>query len=246
MRILLCIIVSLNIIGQRSADAQTNEQITISEGLILIKLNDNLYQHVSDVQYQSRTVKCNGLIYVNGTEAIICDTPTNDVYSAELLQWWNNNYPDVKVKAVIVNHFHADCLGGLKEFHKAGIKSYGHVLGPELMKLKGDTLEVPQNLFSNVANIKVGNATVQNFYPGEAHTRDNIVTWIPGEKVIFGGCMVKSMHAEKGNLADANVGAWPATIKNVKLKYPKARLIIPGHGDPGGMELLDYTIRLFE
>lgn len=46
--------------------------------------------------------------------------------------------------------------------------------------------------------------------------------------------------------ADANVKAWPTTIKNVKSTFPGATLIIPGHGDIGGQELLDYTIKLFE
>ena len=91
-----------------------------------------------------------------------------------------------------------------------------------------------------------GGTKVHNFYPGEAHTRDNIVTWIPAEATIFGGCMVKSIDASKGNLADANVKAWPTTIRAIRSKYPSAKIIIPGHGDPGGKELLDYTIRLFE
>ena len=227
--------------------AQTpSKEIIIAEGLSVIKLKDNLYQHVSDFEYQSNKVKCNGLIYINDKEAIICDTPTNDAYASQLLQWLKGNHPRVTVKAIIVNHFHADCLGGLKEFHKEGIKSYGHTLGPELIKLKGEPFEVPQNLFSDSLDIRVGDAIVQNFHPGEAHTRDNIVTWIPSEYTIFGGCMVKSVGAEKGNLADANVKAWPATMRNLMSVYPAATLIIPGHGDPGGQELLEYTIKLFE
>ena len=85
-----------------------------------------------------------------------------------------------------------------------------------------------------------------NYYPGEAHTRDNIITWVPSERTIFGGCMVKSMNAGKGNLADANVNAWSDTVRKVKSLCPTATLVIPGHGDAGGTELLDFTIRLFE
>lgn len=247
MKIPLCFFICLIVIGIIKVEAQpSNNETIISEGLSVIKLKDNLYQHVSDIEVQSGKYKCNGLIYINGQEAVICDTPTNDKYSAQLLQWLKKNHPDVKVKAIIVNHFHADCLGGLKEFHKAGIKSYGHQLGPELLKLKGETYDVPQNLFSTSQEIEVGDTKVHNFYPGEAHTRDNIITWIPAETTIFGGCMVKSMNAQKGNLDDANVEAWPATIKNVKLAYPGATVVIPGHGDPGGQELLDYTIKLFQ
>jgi metallo-beta-lactamase class B len=186
------------------------------------------------------------MIYINGDEAVICDTPATGPLSAELLNWFDKNHPTIKIKAIIVNHFHGDCLAGLREFHQAGIKSYAHQLGPKLMKMKKTIGEVPQHTFSESLEIKVGNGKVVNYYLGEAHTRDNIITWIPSENTIFGGCMVKSMDASKGNLEDANIKEWSDTIRNVKAKCPSAKIVIPGHGDPGGQELLDYTIRLFE
>jgi metallo-beta-lactamase class B len=245
MRLKLCLMFYL-VLLVNVVQAQNSKEIIIADGLTVVRLNNNVYQHVSDFEYQSTIVKCNGLIFINRGEAIICDTPTSDEYSAQLLAWMKRAHPDVTIKAIVVNHFHSDCLGGLREFHKAGIPSYGHKLGPELMRLEGDTLEIPQNLFETELTLKVGGTKVHNFYPGEAHTRDNIVTWIPSEATIFGGCMVKSLDASKGNLADANVGTWPSTIRAVRAKYPAAKTIIPGHGDPGGQELLEYTIRLFE
>ena len=241
----LFIFLASTVLYDVEAQTSINEK-RIEDGLSVIKLKHNLYQHISELEYQSNTVKCNGLIYISGNEAIICDTPTNDEYAAQLLAWFETAHPGVTIKAVIVNHFHEDCLGGLKEFHKAGIISYGHKLGPDLMKMKGDTNEVPKNLFDKELVLKVGESKVHIFYPGEAHTRDNIITWIPDENTIFGGCMIKAIDAAKGNLADANVKAWPATIKNVKDTFPGATLVIPGHGDAGGQELLDYTIKLFE
>jgi metallo-beta-lactamase class B len=57
--------------------------------------------------------------------------------------------------------------------------------------------------------------------------------------------MIKELDAGVGLLGDANVSAWPATVSNVKLTFPKTMLVIPGHGNSGGQELLDYTIELF-
>jgi len=223
------------------------KEIVVTEGLTLISLKDNIYQHVSDLQTTDfGKVQCNGLIYINKKDAIICDTPATEALSKELLNWMTKNYPDVKIKAVIVNHFHADCLAGLRLFHRAGISSYAHNLAPELLKMKKDTSQIPQHLFSESLEIKVGNKKVVNYYAGEAHTRDNIITWIPSESTIFGGCMVKSMNASKGNLEDANVKEWSNTIRKIKSKYPAASLVVPGHGNAGGQELLDYTITLFE
>jgi metallo-beta-lactamase class B len=35
-------------------------------------------------------------------------------------------------------------------------------------------------------------------------------------------------------------------VEKVKLKYPNAKIIIPGHGEWGDKELFEYTIKLFE
>ena len=57
---------------------------------------------------------------------------------------------------------------------------------------------------------------------GEAHTKDNIVTWIPSEHILFGGCG-KILGQCKGNLADANVDAWSETTRRIKAAYKDAR-----------------------
>ncbi len=68
----------------------------------------------------------------------------------------------------------------------------------------------------------------------------------PLEDIMFGGCLIKEEGAGKGNLAEANVEEWPNTVRKVKMKYPEVKKIIVGHGKSGGIELLDYTIKLFE
>ena len=60
---------------------------------------------------------------------------------------------------------------------------------------------------------------IESRFLGEAHTKDNIVTWIPSEHILFGGCQVKSLGSAKGNLADANVDAWSETTRRIKAAY---------------------------
>lgn len=214
--------------------------------LSVVPLTKNIYQHISYLQTTSfGLVDCNGLIYINGNEAIVCDTPPDEEQSHQLLDWLKANHPNVKVKAIIVNHFHADCLGGLRAFHDAGVASYAHTLTPQLLAINKDTFDIPQHLISNMLELPVGNAKIVVQHLGEAHTRDNIVTWIPSENTIFGGCVIKSLNAGKGYLADANVKEWSNTVEQIKEKFSLAKIVVPGHGKVGGIELLDFTIKLF-
>jgi len=220
------------------------EKKIISEDLEIIKLSENAFIHISYMEDPSfGRFPCNGLIYITDNEAIVFDTPPDTVITLQLLNWFFDTYPDVRIKGVIVNHFHNDCLGGLSEFHKLGIKSYSSELTPELAgKIN---LPIPENTFKDKLELEVGKEKIICRYLGEAHTKDNIVAWIPGEEILFGGCMVKSLNSSKGNLADANVSEWANTIKKVKDEFKTVKIIIPGHGSYGGTELLDYTIKLF-
>lgn len=188
-------------------------------------------------------VPCNGMIYYNNGEAVVFDTPPNDSVSVQLIDWIETNLK-AKVKAIVVNHFHTDCLGGLNAFHQRGIPSYANQLTIDLAKANG--YAVPQNGFTGVLNLKIGGEVVENRFLGEGHSKDNIVSYVPSEQVLFGGCMLKESNAGKGNLADANVGDWPKTVAKVKAQYPDAKFVIPGHGKWGGRALLDYTMELFK
>lgn len=218
--------------------------VTISEDLQVTQLSPHSWMHVSwtAVEPYGRFTN-NGLIYINNGEAVIMDTPPDEPLSRLLLDWFNKTFPGITIKAVVATHFHNDCLGGLKVFHEAGFPSYSNYR--TLALITADSVVRPQHSFWNKMLLKVGNEKVVCRYFGEAHTEDNIVAYVPAEKILFGGCMIKSLNSGKGNLSDANVEEWSGTVKKVKKVYGKARIVIPGHGAAGDTRLLDYTIEMF-
>lgn len=225
--------------------AHSQETAYSSSNLKLEKLAEDLFVHTSYMEIENYgSFPANGMIYFNGEEAVVFDTPVNNAASQELISWIEKEQAK-KIRAVVINHFHTDCLGGLEEFHKKGIGSYANNLTIRLAKENG-VKHLPQNGFDQKVEIRIGDEITISEFLGQGHTADNVVSYIPGKKAIFGGCLVKERHAGKGNLADANVGEWPKTVRLLKSKYPEAKFVIPGHGKSAGKELLDYTIRLFE
>jgi metallo-beta-lactamase class B len=211
--------------------------------LAFYKIKKNAFVHISFLQTQTwGKVGCNGMIYIHKNQAYIFDTPTDNETSEALIKTLEEQ--KIKIKGVVVNHFHNDCLGGLEAFHKKGIKSYASEKTIELARK--DSVTIPQFGFKENLTLKIGKKKMVNHFLGEAHTKDNIISFIPSENIMFGGCMVKELNAGKGFLGDANEKAWSSTIRNVKKTFSTAQFIVPGHGKPGGQELLDYTIGLFE
>jgi metallo-beta-lactamase class B len=226
------------------ASAQDSEKGIKTDNLIIEKVKNHVYRHVTYLQTQSfGRVACNGMIVFDKGEAIIFDTPVDDSTSNAVIDWVENGLK-CKVKAVIATHFHEDCVAGLNAFHKRGIPSYGSNKTIEFGK-KAKFL-VPQKGFDGLLEMKVGEEKVIAEFNGEGHTRDNVIGYFPSERAMFGGCLIKELDAKKGNLADANEKDWSATVAKIKAKYPDTQVVIPGHGNVGNSALLDYTIVLFE
>lgn len=215
-----------------------------SDHLKTEQLTPHTYQHISYLATEEfGKVACNGLVVVDRGEALVFDTPTKDADAGELIDWIETTLK-CKVVGIVVTHFHEDCLGGLKEFHRRNIPSYASSKTIALAKSEGE--EVPQTGFDSYLEIEVGSKKVINEFPGEGHTSGNIVCYFPSEKVLFGGCLIKCVGAGKGYLGDANVDEWSNTVRLVKARFGKVRVVVPGHGKPGDGALLDYTIKLFE
>lgn len=232
------------LIHSQALFAQQPNSLYRSENLVIEQLTEHSFVHVSYLSTDDfGKVACNGMVVVDGKEALIFDTPTDDVASRELIAWLEKER-GVEVKGVVATHFHDDCVGGLTAFHAKGIPSYGSLKTIELATAEGNL--VPQEGFAEKLSLTVGNLEVVNQFFGEGHTRDNVVSYVSSDGVLFGGCLVKELGAGVGYLGDANTAAWPGTIQKVKAAFPEVKQVIPGHGKVGDVALLDYTARLFE
>lgn len=246
IKALLTIAVSMTVVSciSQKQDSFKPKEVYKSNNLIITHIAENSFAHTSFKQTNDfGNVPCNGLIVRNSNETIIFDTPTDDKSSNELIQWIRETL-HCKINAIIPTHFHDDCLGGLKTFDENAIPSYAYFKTIELAK--ENTHIIPKNSFKDSLILKVGNENIIVKFFGEGHTKDNVVGYFPSENVMFGGCLIKEVGASKGYLEDANVADWSNTVEKVKREYPNVKIVIPGHGEYGSKELLDYTIKLFK
>jgi metallo-beta-lactamase class B len=246
IKTLLIITLSITILNCRSPkrDVFKPQEVYKSKDLIITQIAENAFRHISFKQTNDfGYVPCNGLIVRNRDETIVFDTPTNDKSSEALIKWIKETL-HCKINAIIPTHFHDDCLGGLKAFDDKGIPSYAYFKTIELAK--ENNYVVPKNSFGDSLILKVGDAHIIAQFFGEGHTKDNVVGYFPSENIMFGGCLIKELGASKGYLGDANVAAWSSTVEKVRKAYPNVKIVVPGHGDFGNKNLLDYTINLFK
>ncbi|MDF5602028.1 VAM family subclass B1 metallo-beta-lactamase, partial [Vibrio parahaemolyticus] len=194
------------------------------------------YKHVEPWGF----IGASGLIVVDGDAAYLIDTPWTTKATNQLIEWIEDR--GLVLKSAIVTHFHEDASGDLPLLNDLKVNTYATSLTNQLLKLNNKEISNTE-ISSNELKIFNGIATV--YYPGPGHTEDNIVVWLPNEKLLFGGCFVKSLRNKSlGYTGDANIGEWSNSIQRVLQRYPDIVTVVPGHGQVGDVSLLLHTQKL--
>ena len=195
-------------------------------------------------------VPSNGLLVVDGEETLLVDTAWTDAQTAQVLAW-ADGVLGKPVRAAIVTHAHKDKMGGIAALHQADIATFAHPMTNADAPANG--FEPARHTLDFAGNGFLTGAQAENFsplvifYPGGAHTRDNITVGIPAAGLAFGGCMIKGSDAETlGNLADADIDAYARSARNFASAFPDVPIIAMSHSQPEGREAIAHTIELAE
>lgn len=150
-----------------------------------------------------------------------------------------------KVVAVIVTHYHADHVYGLQEFRNIGAKIYAQGEGRNYLssetakqrliasrvdfapwvnastKLMGADVWIDQSYTLTVGGIefKIGRV-------GPAHAPEDLIIYVPSEKVLFAGDLV--FRGRIPFVGNADSRGWLHALDEIQALNPS--IVIPGHG----------------
>lgn len=187
----------------------------------------------------------NGLVVREGDGLLLVDTAWGERPTIELLRRIDQVI-GLPVRRAVVTHSHADRIGGVDVLEARGVEVFAHPMTRRLAIEAGSP--VPDRVLEGLAS--PGDATamgpVEVLYPGPAHSPDNLMVWVPDARVLLGGCAMRGMTWGLGNVEDADLDHWPAAIRIAQRRYRDAQVVVPGHGEIGGPELLTHTLDLLE
>ena len=212
--------------------------------LKITRLTGDFYVFTTYNFYKGNRIPANGMYVLTNKGAIVIDTPWDTTQFQPLLDSIKVRHNE-NVILCIATHFHEDRTAGLEFFRGKGADTYTTRKTDELSRKKG--MKRAQYLIDKDTVFKVGQYSFQTYYPGQGHSPDNIVIWFEKERVLYGGCLVKSVDDNNlGNLSDASVEDYATTIKNVQKKCENPRYIITGHNDWININSLEHTFEMAE
>ena len=211
----------------------TDPMTRIGETVWVARIAPQLWLHTTTAVIQGGYVfPANGLIVERPKGSLLIDTGYAPDQAELLLQWSNINLAS-PISSAIATHFHRDRTGGIDSLRARRIRTLASPLTCTLAREHALPVPDPIKKFGD-APYKLG-ADCELFFPGAGHTRDNIVAWLPKHQILFGGCFLKSTTSDDlGNVADADIPDWPASVRRAHAQYPLAKMAIPGHGAIAG------------
>jgi glyoxylase-like metal-dependent hydrolase (beta-lactamase superfamily II) len=192
---------------------------------------------------------------------VLCSSPYDTAATRSMVRQLRQRFRPARMVAINV-HFHPDGTGGNEGYALEGVETYGSDLTREALGRRGretraltaraaapsaqariasTPIMFAANAFRATEGLRLefGGASVQLLYMGPAHSPDNIVVYFPSHGLLYGGDLIRAANAGVGYQGDADLARWPATLELVAaLAF---EVLVPGHGAPGGRELLDHT-----
>jgi len=205
-------------------------------------LTGDFYVYTTWNKYRGIAVPANSMYVVTDAGVVMIDIPWDPAQRTPLLDSIQARHQK-KVVLCLSTHFHDDRTGGLNWFREQGIATWSSKETLDSCRARGE--QQAEFYFEKDTLFQIGQHRFKTIYPGGGHTKDNIVVWFEQEKVLYGGCFVKSTESEGlGNIADAVLDEWGISIRRVMKVCRKPKYVIPGHGGWASNKGLKHTLRL--
>jgi glyoxylase-like metal-dependent hydrolase (beta-lactamase superfamily II) len=239
------------------------ERLDVNEDLYVRQIREGAFVVTHAFPWPANSL----LVEMENSALVLVDTPYTPQATQDLLDWLEAQFGEREI-VVINTGFHYDNLGGNGYLVQQGIPVYGADLTARLLQERGEEmramtlawLQDPQQQRYRQAyeslqyvaptqqfeleeglELEFGDEALQIHFPGPGQRPDNLVVYFPARKILFGGCMIIGWDSV-GNTADADLQAWPQSVRN--LPRFDFDVLVPGHGDRLDPELIEHTLSL--
>jgi glyoxylase-like metal-dependent hydrolase (beta-lactamase superfamily II) len=248
--------------GIPTAQAQTSNTPEVrADGTIQVKAiqvapNTYFVQGVPEMgSKQNQNFISNAGFVVTPKGVVVIDALGSPVLAQKLIQEIRK-VTKQKIVAVVLTHYHADHVYGLQEFKRLGATIYAqrdglNYLASETAKqrliasridfapwVNENTRLVPADVWIDQSKtITVGGVEFRISRVGPAHAPEDLIVFIPSEKVLFAGDLV--FRGRIPFVGNADSRGWMSALDEIQKQNPK--IVVPGHGSYSTNPLADIT-----
>lgn len=211
-----------------------------ARSLRVTPLRDGVWLHTSSDARAG--AEANGLVVEEQGRLVLVDLPSSEENTLALLEWVQAELREPIARAILT-HAGQDRLAGTPLLLQHGIPLVA--LAPTCARAAALGRPRPTSLGDLPPGRSIRVGSIELFHPGPAREFHQAIVWLRDSRVLFAGCAVRAVAATNlGRASPEDLQAWPTAIRRILQRYPDATVVVPGHGAPGGQELLHHTLRL--
>lgn len=231
--------------AQISNAPQVSADGTIQVKAIQVAPNTYFVQGVPEMgSKQNQNFISNAGFVVTPKGVVVIDALGSPVLAQKLIQEIRK-ITKQKIVAVVLTHYHADHVYGLQEFKRLGATVYAQRDG--LNYLASETAKqrliasridfapwVNENTRLVAADVwidqnktlRVGGVEFRISRVGPAHAHEDLIVYVPSEKVLFAGDLI--FQGRIPFVGNADSRGWMNALDQIQKIKPK--IVVPGHG----------------
>jgi glyoxylase-like metal-dependent hydrolase (beta-lactamase superfamily II) len=231
--------------AQTSSAPQVGADGTIQLKAIQVAPNTYFVQGVPEMgSKQNQNFISNAGFVVTPKGVVVIDALGSPVLAQKLIQEIQK-ITKQKIVAVVLTHYHADHVYGLQEFKRLGATIYAqrdglNYLASETAKqrliasridfapwVNENTRLVPADVWIDQSKtITVGGVEFILNRVGPAHAHEDLIVYVPSEKVLFAGDLV--FRGRIPFVGNADSRGWVNALNEIQKLNPA--IVVPGHG----------------
>lgn len=222
-------------------------QLQADYPVTLSPIAEGVWVHTTNYRLPGQSpIPVNGMVVIDGDDVILIDGAWGELATVSLLEKVRAE-TGKRVTKMIVTHHHADRTQGVDAAERDGVEVFTHPTTPTLAARAGWPAPNTSVAALNDPQSRILVGRVEVAYPGHGHASDNLVAYLPDEKILYAGCAVRGAGATTlGNTEDADMTKWRESLLWTKATYPQTQTVVPGHGKGANLSLIDATIALID
>ncbi len=239
-----CIILIISSLYLNFVNAQEAQSQRVKNDVALIRLTENMALYTAFMYFNSGFVPMNGLIINTKQGLVMVDAPWSRKHTKYVLKKARKMFKK-RVKYAILTCGNPERIGGISELHRKKVISLAQRKTAQRMVENGFLPPDYRLDFQSDTTLYFGKTSFEIYFPGAGYSPDNITVYLPNERILFGGGLIKSATSRYlGNTRTANLPEWEKSIQKLYDKYPYVRVVIPAQGRYAGFELIKHSFNL--
>jgi cyclase len=183
----------------------------------------------------------NSGILTSDSLVVVIDTKMDD--AGKQLYKMVKELADKKPILVINTHYHTDHSSGNKFYHGQTIIAGGNY-SKQFWEKEADSETLPTTWLKDRMDLKVGDETVTILnLAANVHTASDVVVYLHKRKMLFGGDVILNKQAP-ALLGNADPEGYLGAFNTLQKKFD-IQIVVPGHGEMGGIEIIDLFRQYF-